>query len=308
VFHARRLEGCVRFDTIHYPRYDRLLRMNDSLARSSTVNYDRAGEAYWTQLWSQADLPRPVDPRDRSLRNHVRRAFDRYFRSHFVRPDDRGKRLLEVGCARSGWLGYFVREHGLAVTGLDYSEIGCRQSEAMLARDGVPGEILHGDLFDPPAACVGAFDFVTSFGVVEHFEDTAACLRALRRMLKPQGRIYTLIPNQIGMMGAVQRALDRRFWEMHVPLDAAALEAAHAAAGLRVVHGGYFMSSNFGVLNCSTYAADSMAARVRGIVRLGFVAASAAGWLVEDALGVALPPSRALSPYAHCVAINDSTS
>jgi 2-polyprenyl-3-methyl-5-hydroxy-6-metoxy-1,4-benzoquinol methylase len=308
VFHARRLDGCVRFDTIHYPRYYRLLRMNDGLVTTSSVHSDRAGEAYWTHLWSQADLPRPVDPRDPSVRNHVRRTFDRFFRSHLVRPDDRGKRLLEVGCARSGWLGYFVREHGLAVTGLDYSEVGCRQSEAMLAREGIPGQILHGDLFDPPAACDGAFDFVTSFGVVEHFEDTVGCLRALRRMLKPQGRIYTLIPNQIGMMGAVQRALDRRFWDMHVPLDAAALEAAHAAAGFRVVHAGYFMSSNFGVLNHSTYAANSIAARVRAVIRMGFVAASAAGWLVEDSLGVALPATRTLSPYAHCVAINDPTS
>lgn len=284
-------------------------RVEDTLpAASDAPNADRAGEAYWSRLWSQSDLPRAVNPADSSLRNHVRRDFDRFFRTRFVGPDDRGKRLIEVGCARSTWLGYFAQHLGLSVTGLDYSELGCEQSRAMFARDGIAGDVVHGDLFDPPAACLGAFDFVTSFGVVEHFEDTAGCLRALRRLLKPGGRIYTLIPNQIAAMGAVQRVLDRRFWEMHVPLDAEALGAAHTAAGFRVTGCGYFLSSNFGVLNHSTITPGTAGYRVRAAVRSAFVAVSAAGWLVEDRLGVPLPATRTFSPYAHCVAVNDTAA
>lgn len=274
----------------------------------TSANADRAGEAYWSRLWRDTDLPRPVDTRDRSLRNQLRLQFDRYFRQHLVRPDDRGRTLVEVGCARSAWLNYFASEHGLRVTGMDYSAVGCEQARALLARDGVDGEIIEGNLFDPPEACLGRFEFVVSLGVVEHFEDTAGALRALRALLKPGGRIYTLIPNQIGFMGAVQRRLDRKFFDMHVPLDEPALRAAHVKAGFEVIDSGYFMSTNFGVLNHSTYPQGSIAALFRAGIRAAFVAISAAVWLIERTLGSRAPATRALSPYIHCVADNPAAA
>jgi SAM-dependent methyltransferase len=273
----------------------------------TSANADRAGEEYWSRLWTQFDLPRPINPRDSSLRNHVRLQFDGYFRKHLVQPEDRGRSLVEVGCARSPWVGYFAKEHGLRVAGLDYSAVGCEQSRALLARDGVIGEIIHGNLFEPPANCLSHFDFAVSFGVVEHFEDTAAALQALRRLLKPGGRMYTLIPNQIGYMGAVQRRLDRQLFDMHVPLDEPALRAAHVKAGLDVIDSGYFMSTNFGVLNHSTFAPGSTAARIRAAVRAAFVGVSACAWLVEHTLELDLPATRALSPYIHCVATNPAS-
>lgn len=264
---------------------------------------DRAGEQYWSKLWSGTDLPRPVDPGDRSLRNHVRRAFVSYFAEHLLHPADGPQELLEVGCARSPWPSYFAKAHGLRVAGLDYSAIGCDQSRALLRRDGVDGEIIHGDFFAPPDGCMGRFDYVISFGVVEHFEDTAAALTALARMLKPGGRLYTLIPNQIGVMGAIQRRLDRRFFDMHVPLDESALRAAHVAAGLAVLDSRYFLSTNFGVLNHSTFENGSAAARIRAAVRQVFVASSVLIWLLEQATGRPLPATRAFSPYACCTAV-----
>jgi 2-polyprenyl-3-methyl-5-hydroxy-6-metoxy-1,4-benzoquinol methylase len=273
----------------------------------TSANADRAGEEYWSRLWTQFDLPRPINPRDLSVRNHVRLQFDGYFRKHLVRPADRGRTLVEVGCAGSAWVSYFAKEHGLRVAGLDYSAVGCEQSRVLLARDGVNGEIIHGNLFDAPDSGLRRFDFVVSFGVVEHFEDTAGTLLALRRLLKPGGRMYTLIPNQIGWMGAVQRRLDRRVFDMHVLLDEPALRAAHVMAGLDVIDRGYFLSTNFGVLNHSTFAPGSTAARVRAAVRAAFVGVSACAWLVEHTVGLDLPATRALSPYIHCVATNPAS-
>lgn len=263
---------------------------------------DRAGEQYWSKLWSESDLPRPVDASDTSLRNYLRRRFIHYFDEHLLRSDHRGASLLEVGCARSVWPSYFAKARGLDVAGLDYSPVGCEQSRAMFRRDGVAGEVVQGDLFAPPPALHARFDYLLSFGVVEHFEDTAGALRSMATMLRPGGRMYTLIPNQIGVMGAIQRRLDRRFFDMHVPLDEAALRLAHERAGLRVLDSRYFLSTNFGVLNHSTFARESTAARVRALVRSGFVAMSAAIWAVEALTGIELPATRAFSPYAVCVA------
>lgn len=265
------------------------------------TNTDKAGEAYWSRLWSETAMPRAVDPADVSVRNHVRRAFDQHFRSRFLRPGCAGKRLIEVGCARSPWPSYFSSVHGLRVAGLDYSKVGCEQSRELLRRDGVDGEIIHGDLFDPPAECVGAFDYVVSFGVVEHFENSAGVVSAISSLLKPGGRIYTLIPNQVGLMGKVQKVLDRKFFDIHVLLDDSALASAHEAAGLSVLDKGFFLSTNFGVLNHSSYEPGSTGARVRALVRTGFVAASAAVWFGEDRTGRTLRPTRTFSPYAHCI-------
>ncbi len=268
----------------------------------TAVSGDRAGEQYWSKLWSESDLPRPVDPADTSLRNHLRRSFVRYFDEHLVTHRGPSAELIEVGCARSVWPVHFAWAYGMRVTGLDYSAVGCEQSRAMFARDGVAGEVIHGDLFAPPAQCLDRFDYLLSFGVVEHFEDTVGALVSMARMVKPGGRIYTLIPNQVGAMGAVQKRLDRAFFDMHVPLDEPALRAAHERAGLAVLDSRYFMATNFGVLNHSTFATGSTAARVRAAIRQGFVAASAGVWLGEAMLGRDWPTSRALSPYAVCVA------
>lgn len=263
---------------------------------------DRAGEQYWSRLWSESDLPRAVVATDRSLRNYLRRRFIRYFDEKLVAGDTGRSQLIEVGCARSVWPSYFATAYGMRVAGLDYSAVGCEQSRVMLRRDGVEGEIILGNLFEPPGACLNRFDYLISFGVVEHFEDTSAALASMATMLKPGGRICTIIPNQVGWMGAVQKRLDRTFFDMHVPLDESRLRAAHEAAGLVVLDSRYFLSTNFGVLNHSTFESGSTSARVRALVRSVFVAISAVVWWIEDTTGVEFPATRACAPYAVCVA------
>jgi SAM-dependent methyltransferase len=56
---------------------------------------------------------------------------------------------------------------------------------------GVPGEIVCADLFAPPPHLLAQFDVVVSFGVVEHFDDTAACVAACARLVKPGGLMVT---------------------------------------------------------------------------------------------------------------------
>jgi 2-polyprenyl-3-methyl-5-hydroxy-6-metoxy-1,4-benzoquinol methylase len=50
----------------------------------------------------------------------------------------------------------------------------------MLRKAGVVGQVYCCDFFAPPGDLIGTFDVVISFGVAEHFQDTAECLRALR--------------------------------------------------------------------------------------------------------------------------------
>jgi len=199
---------------------------------SVAVNDDKAGVEYWNDVWGDESLPLPIDPSKTSLRSFVYRRFHQFFTALFSERDTRLMSLLEIGCARSAWLPYFHKQFGASVSGLDYSERGCEQERHVLALAGVRGEVVCADLFAPPAAFRQGFDVVVTFGVVEHFEDTARCIAAVGEYLKPGGIAITVVPNIGGMIGAVQKALNRPVYDMHVALTPDTLKDAHLRAGL----------------------------------------------------------------------------
>src|SRR5215831_112159 len=197
----------------------------------------RASKEYWNSLWHERQLPPAIAVGDQSLRNHINLKFHAFFRKTF----DSGKRLsnelrlAELGCARSVWLPYFSKEFGFQVAGVDYSSTGCDQARAILAREGVDGQVMLADIFSPPQSLLGCFDYVVSFGLVEHFQATDECLRSCAAFLKPGGKMFTLIPNMNGMTGWLQKVLEREVYDVHVPLDVEMLVNAHETAGLRVL-------------------------------------------------------------------------
>lgn len=258
---------------------------------------DRAGKDYWDSLWEDQPLPQPVDPTDESLGNTVKVRFHELFERELtgLAPGDR---LLEVGCARSAWLPYFARQYGLDVSGLDYSDEGCQQARAVLAHAGISGSIIHGDMFDPPDELLGRFGAVVSFGLVEHFSDTAAAHAALARFLVPGGVLITVIPNMgRSVVGLLQRTLDRRVYDVHIPLDRAQLHQANLDAGLRLASCRYFLSWNWSVINISDWR-DAAWRRRAGRIQSGL---SKAMWWLERR-GLTFPPNRLTSPYIVAVA------
>lgn len=254
-------------------------------------------EAYWTGRWTRNQrLPRPVDPTDGRLENAADLSWHRYFCRAFEGLPA-GARLLEVGAARSRWLPYFRRQYGFAVTGLDYSELGCRQAREVLAAAGVEGLIVHGDLFHPPPALLGRFDVVVSFGVVEHFPDTAACLAACARILAPDGLMITTIPNMRGSVGLMQRWIDEDVYRTHVPLDADQLAAAHRRAGLEVERCGYRMFANWRLIAIE----HDNRMPYRRMMRRALCGLTKLFWRLQRS-GVRLRWNWLTSPYIACLA------
>ena len=254
-------------------------------------------ESYWSSLWQHdMALPKPVNPKDKRPANTVVLAWDKFFRSALrdVRP---GADFLEIGCAQSRWLPYFHQELGLNVAGLDYSEVGCVKARQMLKAAGVPGEVHHADMFNAPEALQGRFDVVASFGVVEHFKDTAECLEVCAGFLKPGGILLTTIPNMRGSVGWLQRLLDKTTYGIHVPLGPDDLIAAHGKANLGVKHCDYLMSANWGVValpRMKGWTGRTLKRTLKGATRLV--------WRAER-LGVSLPSNGLTSPYIACVGV-----
>lgn len=246
-------------------------------------------------------MPRPVNPTRPGLRNYLRRQFHAYFQNAFSGITTQGLQLLEVGCAASVWLPYFAKTYGFQVTGLDYSEIGCELERHILVDENVQGEVVCADLFSPPGTMLGAFDVIVSFGLIEHFEDTPACIEALSRYLKTGGIMITNIPNLAGTAGTVQKILNRPIFDIHVVLDARDLRLAHEKAGLEVLQHGYFLSTAYSVCNLEGLKEGSLGWMFKKFILLSLVGLSVLVWSIESKIGP-FKVSKLFSPYINCIA------
>lgn len=262
---------------------------------------DKAGQKFWNDLWASGGIPEAVNPSDTRIKNWTNRRLHQTFLGLFNRSQASSMRLLEVGCGKSGWLPYFAKEFGFNICGLDYSAIGCEMAIEILQANGVEGEVVCADLFSPPANMLGAFDVVVSFGLVEHFDDTASCLTAISAFLKPGGMLITNIPNMVGWIGSVQKAINRPVYDIHQLIDLAMLKEAHAQAALEVLDCSYFMSTGFGVASLAGISTRTPTGFLKKVF-LGVLArASMLTWLVEDKVG-AFPTNKFTSPYINCIA------
>ena len=266
-------------------------------------NVDLAGQGFWDSQWAEVSDVRPIDVSDQGLRNYQRRRYHQLFREVFSVFDAKDKCLLELGCANSLWLPYFAKEFGFRVSGMDYSEHGCRLERQMLSAMKVDGEVIFADFFAPPNECLGKYDVVVSFGVAEHFSDTSGCLQSFAQFLKPGGMIFTLIPNMCGFPGFLAKVTNRPFYDLHMIIDAKMLADAHTRAGFVNVTSDYLMSINLGVLNnFNGIKKGSVRWRIMKLLLLLFHGITAGTWFLERMLGE-FRPNKTFSPYVVCTGV-----
>ena len=261
---------------------------------------DKAGKEYWNHTWADGVLPRPVDPSLMGLDNLMRRRYHQYFVDLFGKYDTKFMRILEVGCAKSSWLPYFSKQFEFEIVGLDYSPIGCEMAEKVLIKSGVKGCVVCADFFEPPLGMLGTFDFVVSFGVVEHFEDTTACVTAVSAFLKPGGIIITIIPNMAGCIGMVQKMVNRPVYDIHQIIDSKMLRKGHEHAGLEVLKCHYFMSTHFGVCNLNGVSKNNIGWFLKKTLLGVLTRLSKMVWLLEEKIGM-FHSGKMASPYVVCV-------
>jgi SAM-dependent methyltransferase len=220
-----------------------------------------------------------------------------YFQLVFGNNETRARKMVEIGCGNSAFLPYFSKFFGFNVSGIDYSEIGCDTARRILSRDGVLGDIYKADFFQPPDHLLGRFDVAVSFGVVEHFEDTARCLKACSRFVRPGGIMITFIPNMAGLTGSLQKLLDRACYDIHIPLNRNDLASAHEKAGLTVERCDHLLTVSINVVDIESWGKTLAYKCVRALGHL----ASVPVWLAESVFPFVKPNSWS-SPYICCVA------
>jgi 2-polyprenyl-3-methyl-5-hydroxy-6-metoxy-1,4-benzoquinol methylase len=262
---------------------------------------DIAGQQHWEHGYKVHGASTAFDPHRLDVRSHWQRRYHDFFVRAFSGAPTHERTLVEIGCGGSSILPYLSREFGFQVSGIDYSPAGCELARANLQAEGISADVICADVFELPKTMLEQFDVVVSFGVAEHFDDTASCIRAFARLLKPGGMMITTVPNMAGLVGLLQRSTNRHVYEMHTRLDATQLCSAHARAGLKVRECGYLLFANLSAVNLERDDNGGRWSNVRKVLATALRGITGAIWSIESMLG-SLPPNRFTSPYAVCVA------
>ena len=161
------------------------------LEPDAVVRHNRAQIEYFERAGKHA--MRPADS------HYVGRQVDRLVAFAGLVP---GERVLDVGCGMGRYT-FALADRGLVVEGIDLSE-------SLLERfrefdGGRYGISLHcGDILNPPDELRGSFDAIVGFFTLHHLHDLTGCLRAMRALAKPGGRIVFLEPNPLNPLYYIQ--------------------------------------------------------------------------------------------------------
>jgi SAM-dependent methyltransferase len=253
---------------------------------------------YWDSQYSTRE-PRQITIHVKSplglLENRFHRVLERHLTSEGISS------VVEVGAGGSAWLPHMAKNFGVQVTGMDYTLQGCVTARQALDAAGVTGQVIQADVFDPADALLHTFDAAVSFGLVEHFTDTAGAVKAISKLVKPGGLVITEVPVVAGLPGMLMRRMNLELYRLHQPLNRPLLVEAHQTAGLQVI-------DSVNILGLPGVFDDPTMGETRSVSGTVKRAASsltrAMTW--ADRIGVRFPPNDFSSPYAFVVALTPS--
>jgi SAM-dependent methyltransferase len=118
-----------------------------------------------------------------------------------------GKDVLEIGCG-TGVHAQLLAEAGANLTAVDLTPTAVELTRRRLELHGLHADVREADAEHLPFAD-GSFDFVWSWGVVHHSEDTRRVIAEIARVLRPGGRLALMVYHRSSITYWVQYQLIR---------------------------------------------------------------------------------------------------
>ncbi len=165
----------------------------------------KTDQAHWDTVWHLPVRPRLPSRLEVVVLNTTRLLQDK------VRPGDR---YLEVGCAPGKILTWVSCKLKANAAGLDYSDTGIRNCKELFAAMSLSIDLYQDDFFSNKLP-KQSFDVVTSFGLIEHFDDPREAVAKHIELLKPGGLALIVVPNYASIYGRLQRHYDPANLALH---------------------------------------------------------------------------------------------
>jgi SAM-dependent methyltransferase len=118
-----------------------------------------------------------------------------------------GKDVLEIGCG-TGVHARLLAAAGANVTAVDLTPTAVELTRRRLELHGLHADVREADAESVPFADA-SFDFIWSWGVVHHSEDTRRVLAEIARVLRPGGRLSLMVYHRSSITYWVQYQLIR---------------------------------------------------------------------------------------------------
>lgn len=170
-----------------------------------TAETDQGGmrpARYYDDYWSAAASWKPTDPLDEELRTWL---------DALVRP---GLEVLDVGCGDGSRYGEALIAGGVALHGIDVSQVAVDEARAR----GV--QAVRGGLEERLPFDDGRFDAAICLEVLEHLVDPEFATREIHRVLRPGGSVLVSVPNVAHWRSRAELALLGRFDPKGSPVTA----------------------------------------------------------------------------------------
>jgi ubiquinone/menaquinone biosynthesis C-methylase UbiE len=150
---------------------------------------DLTTQSYWDGRWQakrRSKLRQVISPIDSEYRRFLTFAFKNV---------PQGGCLLELGGAPGNMV---FRQHSvrpdLTFDCVDFSPVGVKAAKLEYERAGINGTVYQADFRDWSIG-ENRYDIVTSFGLVEHFENYESAIHQHFRFCKPGGYVVITVPN-----------------------------------------------------------------------------------------------------------------
>jgi len=127
----------------------------------------------------------------RHVQNLKKSTASRYLDLLIPNGVDAGTSLLEIGCGGGDFL-EVAASRGLKVTGVEYSSHACADAREKLKE--FDAEVFQGEI-NVLAGSGEQFDYIVFCDVLEHVRDTRLFLRQVFELLKPDGKVFCVVPS-----------------------------------------------------------------------------------------------------------------
>lgn len=201
------------------------------MSHITTENTKLSEKSYWDAILSAAKLPLRV-----KMKQYSPWLINTFFSETLKTTNYRT--LLEAGAGSSAWLPFLASEYGLRVSGLDYSEEGCRICEENLKMQGINyDEVICTDIFKWTGT--KKYDIIISLGLIEHFDNPVEILQIFGQHLQKGGTVITVVPNLIGFSGWLTKVFIPDVYKIHKRISKEDLRTMHQNSGFKILRNDY---------------------------------------------------------------------